>query len=315
LLTTSWVEKVKDLLGIKAASQVWGDQPAWYLWLSEAVGTYQLLLADPVSDDDEGEIARGIFSVKCYPYTNQEVFQTFSKAERRVLNSRLVDETHTPRFEDRAKIPDDLFNVAVIDYAVNREDSMACLTLESLSTWRVVNDQPKADEGHCHPDDSHRDLDRHVPGWQLALPLFDRLLSMVAFYSKKSPSRIRVTRTSGFEFTRTGSTPMVVNEAADINCYTASVLFGTAGKANQAGGPTESSLMDEAARPEQSEVLCDQSFSENRCRSHGIWTGISDVFPINRLWWSLASADYRSELGSTCGCDGCGSNHAGTDHV
>lgn len=297
------------MLGIQAASQVWGDQPAWYLWLSEAMGTYQLKLAGPVPDDDQAQGLRGIFSVKCYPYANQDVFRTFSRAERRVINSPCVDDTHTPRFEDREKIPDDLFNVAVIDYAVDREDTMACLTLESLSTWRLINGQPGTDEDHRHPHDSRRKPDRCVPGWQLGLPVFDRLLSMFAFFSRMSPSRIRVTRGSGFEVIRTESTAMVPRQAADINCYTASVLFSTAGEGHRAGGPAQRSLMDQAASPEQSEVLFDQVFPENRFRSPDASTGISDVFPLNRLWWSLATADHRSELGSTCGCEGSHEHH------
>ncbi len=193
---------------------MWGDQPAWYLWLSEALGTYQLQLADPAPDDDRAEGVRGIFSVKCYPFIDHEVFKTFSAKERRLINSQVFDDTHTPRFDDREKIPDSLFNVAVIDYAVDREDICACLTLESLSTLRVVNNKPRNhDTGPVRdrPNGNMRKPDRFVPGWRLALPIFNKLLSMVAIYSRISPFRIRVTRTSGFDYTCTESVPPVLN--------------------------------------------------------------------------------------------------------
>ena len=51
---------------------------------------------------------------------------------------RFFDDTHTPKFEEKEKIPDSLFNVAAMEYKVNQEDTMACFTLESLDSMRCV---------------------------------------------------------------------------------------------------------------------------------------------------------------------------------
>ena len=50
LVTTSWVDDLKNLLGMEAVSQIWGDVPAWYMWLSDAQGVYQLQLVDAMVD-------------------------------------------------------------------------------------------------------------------------------------------------------------------------------------------------------------------------------------------------------------------------
>jgi hypothetical protein len=196
---------------------------------------------------------------------------------------------------------------------VNREDTWACLTLESLSTLRVVDQEPgrhATDQGQGDRRGGIKKPEREVPGWRLALPLFDRLLAMVAFYGRMPPSRIRVTRAPGFDYARSGSTPMTLCDAADIDCFTASVLFGGLNRRHRTGGPTETALMEQVTDMETAESLYDERFPETRCQPPGesSLTGIPDVFPLNRQWWSLAHATYRSELGSTCGCHG-GNGH------
>ena len=52
LVTTSWVDNLKDLLGVEAVSQIWGNVPAWYVWLSDAQGVYQLQLVDAGFDEN-----------------------------------------------------------------------------------------------------------------------------------------------------------------------------------------------------------------------------------------------------------------------
>jgi len=52
LVTTSWVDELKDLLGMEAVSQIWGEVPAWYMWLSEAHGVYRLQLSDAMNDEN-----------------------------------------------------------------------------------------------------------------------------------------------------------------------------------------------------------------------------------------------------------------------
>ena len=44
LVTTSWVDDVKTVTGLEAVSQVWGEKPAWYFWISGTPGVYALQL-------------------------------------------------------------------------------------------------------------------------------------------------------------------------------------------------------------------------------------------------------------------------------
>jgi hypothetical protein len=55
LVTTSWVDDLKDLLGMEAVSQIWGEVPAWYMWFSDAQGAYRLQLADAMTDENSPE--------------------------------------------------------------------------------------------------------------------------------------------------------------------------------------------------------------------------------------------------------------------
>ena len=44
LVKASWVDAVKSVTGLKAVSQIWGEKPAWYFWISNTPGVYALQL-------------------------------------------------------------------------------------------------------------------------------------------------------------------------------------------------------------------------------------------------------------------------------
>ena len=102
LTTTSWVEKVKELVGLKAVSPFWGDKPAWYFWMSQISGAYLLELAETMDDHWESDqLAGGMFKIKHYPDTNGELFNNFSFEEQAFVQSDFFDHTHTPMFEKK----------------------------------------------------------------------------------------------------------------------------------------------------------------------------------------------------------------------
>ena len=104
-MTTSWIEEVKDLLGMEAVSQIWGEVPAWYLWLSDAHGVYRLQLEDAVNEEKNPANRQGYFSIKCYPFDNTTVFDTFSYEEQVLCRSRFFDDTHTPGLKTCRQFP------------------------------------------------------------------------------------------------------------------------------------------------------------------------------------------------------------------
>ena len=307
LVATSWVDNLKNLLGMEAVSQIWGDVPAWYVWLSDAQGAYQLQLVDAGFDEDNPLNKQGFFSIKCYPFHDATVFDTFSYEEQYLSQSGFFDETHTPRFEEKEKIPDSLFNVAAIEYRVNEDDTMACFTLDSLDAMRCV-----------YPDETLLDFDlinksrrytkgetgRSVPGWKLGYPVFDRLLSMYAFYSKTKPVRLRITRSPGFEYVHAGNQLFECVDTPDTHRLSASVFFAPQGSPDHAVNSNELDMAEQSSGQGQAEVLLDQTFSCGHFHaSHKMASiQINEDAPINELWWSLAHREYKSELASTCGC-------------
>jgi hypothetical protein len=307
LSTVSWVEKVKNRLGIEGVSQIWGDAPAWYFWISDARGVYHFQLSEASISKDHPKTARGVFTIKCYPYSHRDAFSSFSFQERHLMQSRLFDDTHTPRFEDRERIPDALFNAGVIEYTVGLDDDMRCVTLESLDTLRIGYEKETVQEYELIGKSRHfkkGEIDRFVPGWKLGYCFFDRLLCMLAFYCKAKPMRLRITRSSGFEYVYTGGDTFECIDAPDIPCFSASLFFGPADGHPcsvdfQAHHPAEPDF-----DPDTAEVLYDQTF---HCgHYHPLDTSILNKLPeethINPLWWSLADAEHKSELASSCGC-------------
>ena len=168
LVTTSWVDDLKLLLGMEAVSQIWGDRPAWYVWLSDAQGAYRLQLDSAMADGKTPAPKQGLFSIKFYPLYKSSVFGAFSYEEQVLCQSGFFDDTNTPRFEDMQKIPDSLFNVAAMEYRVNQDDTMACFTLDSLDILRSVYPEETVQnfdltgKSRCY---RAGEIGRSVPGW------------------------------------------------------------------------------------------------------------------------------------------------------
>lgn len=307
LVTTSWVDNLKELLGMEAVSQIWGDVPAWYIWLSNAQGVYRLQLAEAMADENSPENKKGLFTIKCYPFQDAAVFETFSLEERHCCQSRFFDNTHTPRFEDKEKIPDSFFNIAALEYTVNKDDTVACLTMESLDTMRSVYPVETVVE-FDHMNQRRRFLPgetgRSVPGWKLGYPLFDRLLSMYAFFSKAKPVRLRVTRSPGFEYVHTGNQVFECTDVSDTHQLSASVFFASQGDHDHGVNLHDLDMAENEEKHGQVEILFDRGFPCGHFHTSDkvASSKLHENAPINELWWSLANTEYKSELASTCGC-------------
>lgn len=278
------MDAVKQRVGLQAVSQVWETQPAWYLWIDEAHGVYKLQLAQAEQLDDRGRHLNGIFTVKCFPYPQSPVFKTFSPEERELRISALFDETHTPTFEHLEQLPKDAFNVAMIECDMLTDGTFARFTLESLSTLKTV-DNAASDAGP-------QALRRCVPGWQLGWPFFNWLLAVYAYESRTMPTRIRLGRSPGFETVQISNRNVIYRDSLDIRCYTGTVVFGQT---------SDNPDIDKDLQ-EHGDVLLDCTCSNHEKPDPALLERVSDLFPVNELWWSLAEADYPSHLGSTCGC-------------
>jgi hypothetical protein len=307
LVTTSWIDGLKDCLGINAVSQIWGEVPAWYMWLSGAQGAYRLELAHAMTDENSPANRRGFFYIKCYPFEGSTVFDSFSFEEQMLRRSHFFDDTHTPRFEQNERIADSLFNVAAMEYHVNQDDTMACITLDSLDTLRCV--YPEETVQHYDLIGKKRryqagEIGRTVPGWQLGYPVFDRLLCMYALYSKAKPIRVRITRSAGFEYVHGGKHTFDCLDAPDTQRWTASICFASPDPCNEGIHQHGTDFPAPEEEADRVDIILDRRFPCGHYQpiEKMASTQVDEYAPINPLWWSLAETAHTSSLASTCGC-------------
>jgi hypothetical protein len=300
LLMASWAEELKEALGLMGVSQVWKDQPNWYFWLAQGPGPFSLQLErTEVLAKNGSEFNRGLFSVRLFPYPHQEVFSRFSFEEREHILSEHFDHTGTPRFQSIRLVPDKFFHLGVLEWLLDERQGTSAFVFESLTSLRIrspAGSQNGLSEaianGAANPDRLIRD----VPGWDLGVPFFDRLLCLYAYYRKQSPVRIVLTRSPGFEHTLEKDGLLLERKAEDIWGLAVLVCFAPPGQSLDKDLPIQQRV--EAFLGDES-PLADLSYPQ------GYHPEIAAEVPhlhLNERWWSLANTTYSSKLSSTCGC-------------
>lgn len=304
LITASWVDRIKELIHLQAVSPVWSDIPAWYFWISQISGAFCLELNETVSEKwDSDGLASGMFSLKCYPYVNGELFDGFSFEEQEFIKSNIFDHTHTPLFEEKNKIPDSLFNVAAIEMTTHTKDTLALFSLEALDsmqlyysdkilqTYPVINKSRQYKAG---------EIARDVPGYDLGCSFLSCLLSLYSFYSRTKPVRVLLTRNPGFKCVGHTSNNYQCIDADDINIYSLHVLFSDHYDTDLNRGEK---LIEQQFEASENNIIFDQKFTRGHLPCHHI-SPLRNT-KLDKKWWSLAEADYPSNLTSNCGCEDC----------
>jgi hypothetical protein len=297
LLTASWVEQVREMLDLAGVSQVWGERPAWYIWIEGAPGVYALVLEEgEIFDAADHPRVLGHFAVKCYPYEAAGVFDSFSPAERKMIIGELFDHTHTPRLESRQRIPEAFFTVGSLSFMLNTAETAVMFTFDSLDylKWTTITAKTVQRKGL---NDSHeKRIIRNIPAWQVGYPLFDRLISLYAFYSKRSPAFIGATRSPGFECTVDIDQTLESRVCDETWQYSTSVLFLNVTDTEEQVDKNWRAHLE----PEE-KIVFEHPCSHSACNHFAVDGRLPVV--INPLWWHLANADLKSELTSTCGCE------------
>ncbi len=301
LVKASWVEKIRTDLGLEGVSQVWGERPAWYFWISDAPGVYLLELAETGTRQDEDfDLHEVTFFLKCYPFVDHRVFQSFSFEEQGLIRSKYFDHTNTPHFDYRENISPNLFNIAKIECAFDGEETMAAFTFESLDTWRVVF-QKSTTVNYPLLDKQKKfatgEVDRRVPGTQIGYLFFDRLLSLFSFYSQKRPVRVLGFRSRGFEYVYGKSGTFACVDSERVKVYTTSVLYDLSDEINNT---KRLKYVENKLKNENEETLYDNKFSGDHSGVEG--NEIQHLMPLNHQWWSLADEQFSCSLASSCGC-------------
>lgn len=287
-MSATWVERLRDELGLKGVHQVWDERPAWYIWLADGAGAYGLEL---VHAEEDGGLVRGVFGLKFYPSPHTTFWWTFSPQERSLASGEMFDQSGAPAFEAKDQIPPNMFNVGVMELATNLEQDWCCFSLSALSECRLV----RPGNGGAQADHV---LERRAPGWRLSHALFDKLLCLHAFASKHTPLQAALSTEPGFEVVAAAGAPEQTRPCPPTRNYSLSVLFGPAPQLFPISLENWWALGPQA---EPGVEIMSQSFT---CRHYHPWDGAVEGQPVlNQQWWSLAQADYKSNLASACGCE------------
>jgi len=299
LATASWVEPVKQMLGMTGVSPIWDDVPAWYFWIQGAPGVYALVLEQIGSDGSENPSSfHGLFSLKCYPFPDSNEFPGFSFLEQRLVSSEFFDPTSTPKFEHRDAIPASLFVVGAIEFELDREEAWSVLTLECQDVMRARY-EAEAREDYTLIDLSRvyspGDVGREISAWGTSWPFFDRLVSLWAHYTKAKPAQILLETAPGFEYVYRGPDGWQCVETPGTAVRSLRVLFS-----DTTGEESTKRVRGEALSGPGMTVVYDGG-SACACPAHG-GHACMDARYANPLWWSLPDEQFSSDLGSTCGC-------------
>ncbi len=295
LMTASWVDRLRHELGLLGASQVWGDRPAWYVWLAGSPGAFHLeMLESSVKSDDQEDLARAVFSIRFYPSPQSDIFGLFSPQERALMQNGCFDHTGTPYFEKLNAIPPRLFTVGALELLCDPRRDWMVFSLAALDLCREIR--------VTHPGPAKDALSevvvRSVPGWDISHALFSNLLSLWAFQSKQTPARLQMTTENGLEALDGIPEAPPIRDAPDISLQNMWVLF-----CPDAARPPEAALglMNAELNEPGREELCRLDCS---CRHlHRDALPLKPSGLISERWWELAHAEYKSERCTSCGCD------------
>jgi hypothetical protein len=265
---------------LAAASEVWGggeprERPAWYLWLRDTPGAWQLELTDAEALGSAAFVGR--FTIRHYPSPAATVFARFSPEERKIA-AEALDATGTPRIELASRIPDGLFTVASVEWAVDRESDATVLALSSLDRLRTRTERGE--------------VVRDVPGWRLGVPIFSLLAGLHAQVERRAASRLVVSRQPGFE--------QVVSDGAaghrdapDTVQGEALVLFSPSHAA-----PGDAARLLDALRDPAAEIVADHAFATGNRPPHELAPDPRLPLAVSHAWFG--GEEHAEDLMCAC---------------
>jgi hypothetical protein len=237
--------EVSRRVGLAAASEVWGgdtprERAAWYLWLRDRPGAWQLELAGAERLPGVARIL-GRLTVRHYPAAGP-LLASFDPDEQAAAREWL-DATATPRIEVASRIGAHLFVVGAVDWVLDLDRDASLFALASQDRLRT------RDGGG---------VVRDVPGWALAAPIFSLLAGLHAQLDRREASRLVVARSPGFEVVRQGGAPST-RDTDDVVHGEAALLFPAA---DGCSGPATALLA--AVRDPDAALVRDQCLAKAR---------------------------------------------------
>lgn len=266
--------------GIAAASEVWGgaeprDLPAWYLWLRGVPGAWQLELAGAGALPGTRSALIARFTVRHYPSPASPLLARFSPEERSAVRDAL-DATGTPRI-DAPPLPEALFTIATVDWALEPEGDAAAFALSSLDRLRARS--------------AAGEVRRDVPGWDLAAPVFSAVAALYAQVERRAATRLVLARQAGFELVAApdGGT----RDALDTVQGEAVLLFAGA------SGEERAAALVDALRDPAAAGVADVAFPPGRHPPHALDVDPRLALEIGHAWFGGAA---HAEDRIACAC-------------
>jgi hypothetical protein len=259
-------------LGLRAVSRAPTEDMRWYVWSVDRPGAFELAMECAPS----AEASDGVgFTIRYFPALHEPLFARFSPAERTCRLGKAFDRTGTPGLGVEDAVPSGLFDLASMALdPVGRDGVSLRLRAPERSIQYAVS-AVGANPVPC----------RDVPSLELALAVFDPLVSGLAFLGRRAPARVRAWRRPGFALR-----PAEVGEIAAIAECAAPIwqldIAGLAmpGRADEFDGWV-------AASPIAGEPLLDHA--DMVPPPHAPW-------PVNPQWWRAAGWTF-SPVGVFCG--------------
>jgi hypothetical protein len=239
---------IADRVGLRGASEVWGgdrprERPAWYVWLRDHSGAWQIELAGAGTPEVAGLVVAR-FTIRHYPDPNHAVFALFSAEERGTALATL-DSTGTPRIDVASTIPEAFFTVGTLDWWIDVETDAAAFVFASLDRL-----QTRTSDGA---------LVRDVPGWSLSVPVFSLAAGLLAQVERRFPTRLVVSRQPGFE---------VSGSHSDRDHATAAYGEALLAFPQPGGGVEATARLVEALRDSDAEIVGEALFEAGRHPPH-----------------------------------------------
>lgn len=267
---------------LAAASEVWGgaeprERAAWYLWLRDHPGAWQMELAaaELLARSGSGALL-GRFTVRHYPAAGTPGLAAFS-AEERSVAARSFDETGTPRIELAPSIPEPMFTVGTVDWALDTGRGASAFVLSSLDRLRT-----RREDGA---------IVRDVPGWALTAPVFSLLAGLFAQVERRAAARLVLSRQRGFELVAAadGARP---RDAADTVQGEAALVF------DSPRDPGIGRSLLDTLRDDDAEVLADVSL-EAGAPAAGVGGDPRLPLDVSEAWFG---GEQHAADGIACGC-------------
>ncbi|MFH0957245.1 MAG: hypothetical protein V1897_00940 [Pseudomonadota bacterium] len=299
LITASWFPDLKNVVGLQGVSQVWQDNPSYYLWLKGVPCVFQLECNEAhYKDGFDERLIYSAFSVRAFPFRNTDLYLGFSEYEKKVLNSPIFDGSNTPSFDHLQDLDKNLFLVSGIEWIFPENACWNLFTMNAFDLSVIRSHSSPVDPLNLSSEPSST-ISRRVPSWEISLPLFDALNTLHVFYSKQKLRNLRVISRNGFEYVVSfdGKTKLVdrgvIKNLEVVSLFMNERLFVDDGITG---------LLDQRFETDFGDVIFDRTFDWNDRSDNGfILKGSSKA--IGRQWWSVAEASFDSSVACPCGCN------------